>query len=136
MTADLININSRIEMKEKHAGREQWKNFSSRCTRNPFLKEYLLDEYNHRCSYCGRPIRTERFCLHHLDYDHECLDVETIRIPHPTPKRPDKTYAVPDCEMCMLTCRRDFEECISRLRPVHISCNVKIEESRKEREGY
>lgn len=60
--------------------------------------------------------------VHHIDYDKECWTDQTIRIAYSTPKRPNGTRKVPDCEHC-----DRFHECVDdSVVPVHPMCNLEI----------
>lgn len=117
----VMNEKSRKESKKEHEANEKWKNFAQRAQKNPFVKAYLMNKYNGICQYCGLPIR-KNLQLQHKTYDKECITDSLIRVLSPTPKRPNATRCVPDCEHC-----EQFHECIDdALFPVHAFCNHKM----------
>lgn len=118
---NVINTQTRKSAREQHDGNPKWRNYAQRAQKNPFVQQYLMTKYNGICQYCGLPIR-KNLNLQHKVYDRECVTDETIRVPHSTPKHPDGTRKVPDCEHC-----DNFHECIDgNLFPVHSKCNWQI----------
>jgi hypothetical protein len=79
------------------------------------------------CPWCERRIKTSALQLHHIDYEHCCVYTDLIKIPNPTPKRPNRVNKVPDCEKCYSKNPTAFSNCISRVVPVHNLCNMEIE---------
>ena len=123
MNDSIINLQTRREARELHGNNPLWKNYANRIPKNPFVQAYLMDKYKGICQYCGKPIRNN-LTLHHKVYDKECVTSDTIRVPHPTEKRPMRTDKVPDCKNC-----NRFHECIDdAIYPVHQYCNMLIAE--------
>lgn len=119
------------EAGEKRSNKEAWKTFCRRVTKNPFIKEYLRNRENNRCTWCNKTYPPHGFQVHHIDYDHECRYGVIIEVPNPTEKRPARTTKVADCETCYINNPEYFLECVSRLTTVHQSCNSTIEIVRK-----
>jgi len=99
-----------------------WKNFASRITKNPFVKEYLLERDGCNCQWCNKELGLN-FVIHHISYDHSCTFDKMIILKRPTEKRPNKESKVPDCKLCMEEDKNRFNECMTKLVLVHSPCN-------------
>ncbi len=130
----VVNVNTYHEMAEKHVKSQEWRNYAKRITANPAMKRFVFERDEGVCRFCGRPVHSN-WVLHHMDYDHECKSADTVRVAHPTPKRPNRTAKVPDCAACRESGDGMFNECASRLVLVHNSCNATISEI-KNGEGH
>ncbi len=107
----------------KHGGSEAWKNFARRITRNPFVNEYLRHRDGEVCQLCKGNLRVG-VVIHHKDYDHVCSFNKTIRLEHPTEKRPNRTNLTPDCESCSRESQGTFMSCMQRVVLLHTGCNA------------
>lgn len=112
---------------------EKWKTYARRMTKNEFMKMYILKKYNGICQWCRCKI-INKFVIHHIDYERECINTKLIEIAHPTEKRPNRVYKVPDCENCYKNNPLEFYECVKRIVPVHSGCNQAIEKARVKRQ--
>jgi len=119
----VVSLETIEEAKEKYQNSKEWQNFAKLGIKNPFLKKILLDKYFGICQFCHRPINN-KYVLHHLTYSHACPQ-PCIQIPSPTPKHPERTLNLPDCENC-----EEIEKCIKKLVPVHPLCNKLISDIR------
>lgn len=118
---NIINMHSKKEMRSKHEKNEKWKNYAQRAQKHPYVRNYLMEKYKNICQYCGMPI-IKSLQLQHVTYDKECVTGDVIVVSHKTPKRPNGTRKVPDCEHC-----DKFHDCIDgSLFPVHGYCNMLI----------
>jgi hypothetical protein len=97
---------------QKGISLEQWKNFASRCQRNPALAVYVIAQHKNLCAACNRPSKGV-FHIHHIDYAHACI--------HDGKK--------PDCTTCQHKSPEAFQACASRLVPVHGRCHLEIHKS-------
>lgn len=133
----VINKNYRKDFKEKYG--ENYINFSQRCQKNPFMRTIVIGANHFECAFCHVPFKdTDKIILHHTDYDCTCIysPDECIRFPHPTPKRPDKTILVPDCEKCYHEHYDNFLKCFLCLEPVHQDCHEIIHGHMKPKHPY
>lgn len=92
-----------------------------RCYLNDFMREFVLKENGKRCNSCGLQIHTN-FKLKYLPADRICKTASSISVPAPTPKYPNKTRKVPNCEKCCRKTPDEFCECAKYLMPIHNSC--------------
>ena len=123
----ILNCNSSSDMKLKYNNSLNWRLFSSRICRNTFVLDYLSKKCNNTCSWCGKVFDDRPIVIHHMDYDNQCCDSSgLIEIPKPTPKRPNRTVRVPNCENCYNSNRDMFLKCTNRLTVVHSVCNMII----------
>lgn len=129
---DIIPLIEKKDLEEKYKDHSaEWLLFTNKCHKNNFVKEYLLQKYNHVCQYCNFEIK-KTMQVHHVSYDNVCAYPEIIVQPNPTAKRPNRTDKVPNCQRCFLEHPEQFEKCMSLLRPIHTGCNVRIDEKQKE----
>lgn len=127
MNYNIIPLLGSAEAAAEHENKEAWRAFSSRTTKNPFLKEFLRIREDNQCAWCNRTYPLHGFQVHHIDYDHECYYGKMIEIPNPTEKRPGRTSKIADCESCHRDRTDLFNDCAKRLTTVHNSCNRTIE---------
>ncbi len=100
----------------------EWKNFALRITKNPFVKEFLLQKDGNSCQWCNKPMN-DNIIIHHISYEHSCTFGKVIEINRATEKRPNKVAVVPDCKLCKEGNEDRFNTCISKLALVHSGCN-------------
>jgi hypothetical protein len=103
--------------------------FARRAQRNPYLKAAVLERDGAECAWCLRLLRGQSV-LHHVDYDHHCHLGLEVRLPRPTPLRPERSVKVPDCQRCHAEHPDWFDACARRLVAVHNRCNAAIERAR------
>ena len=106
----------------------KWYLFARKITKCPFVKEYLKSIHNNKCAWCGGELKDE-FIVHHISYEHECVYTIEKKIDHPTEKRPNRTCKIPNCEICYINSKDKFDECMSKIAPVHKMCNWNIEKT-------
>ncbi|MBE5103420.1 hypothetical protein [Priestia aryabhattai] len=124
---ELIPKMSSLKASEKHKDyKNHWKNFSRRMQKHPFTREFHFKLSKGICAWCDKTIDKEKFVLHHIDYDHKCINQNSIKILKPTPKRPNRKIQIPNCEECAKNYPLEFSECMKRVVPVHQICNLII----------
>lgn len=121
---EIIPKNSYSDFK-KYPKSLPWLNFSSRITKNPFVKEYLLKRDGRYCKWCKKAFIKEPV-IHHLDYNHECSFNQNITVSCLKKTGKKGTRNTPNCELCMLENINAFKSCMSRLVLVHDYCNYSI----------
>ncbi len=102
-----------------------WRNFAQRITKNPFVKEFLLQRDGHDCAWCKRKLK-DTIAVHHVSYEHSCTYNVVKAINTPTLNNPNKTRITPDCENCKKENNQRFMTCMDKLALVHSICNKKI----------
>ena len=119
--SEIINVNSRDPMCEKHSNNPRWRNFVVAIHKNGFIRETLLERQDGICPYCGQPLGAT-LTLHHLDYDHECYTDALVGNNIPS-RKTNRIYhrLAPPCQSC-----KQSEECLKRIRLVHGGCNAAI----------
>jgi len=106
-----------------------WFLFARRCQRNPFMREMIMQrDLQKPCEWCQRPIlMTQSWCIHHIDYEHECTYGVTV-IEQTTSRYGNaRNYNGPDCRACSFMHPEKFSACFARLKLVHFRCNQQIE---------
>jgi hypothetical protein len=106
---------------------ESWKNFAERITKNPFIKNLLIERDGSKCPWCQK-VLYGHFVIHHITYEHSCTYSKVVRVASPTENRPNKTRLVPDCQNCEKENTEGFLGCMNKLVLVHNLCNKKIAE--------
>lgn len=117
-----IPINNRRVLSSVYSSDESWKIFSERICKNEFVKMYLEGFQDKKCAICHKDLNKYSI-LHHTDYDHKCALYNSglnWRLPG--------TRVQPNCELCYNVNKDWFDECVSRLKIVHNSCNHTIED--------
>ena len=107
------SINTFAAMGEKYHRSKEWLLFSKRICANGYVRGALIECQEGVCAICGNPLGGHAI-VHHVDYDHTCSNSGA-------------KGTVPNCELCHKTHPDRFEDCVSRLRAVHPSCNFLIE---------
>ncbi|MBR3316491.1 MAG: hypothetical protein IKG21_01535 [Atopobiaceae bacterium] len=107
------SINTFATMGAKYHRSKEWLLFSRRICASEYVKGALIDRQQGVCAICGNPLGGHAV-VHHVDYDHTCSNSGA-------------EGTVPNCEQCCKTHPHRFEDCVSRLRAVHPSCNYLIE---------
>lgn len=116
-----VAVNSKAVVMGRHGNSLEWRAFGEHIAKNGHVLATLVERQEGVCSVCGGELGEEAV-VHHVDYDHECgLALMGTRWTKPG------TRVQPDCERCHVECPELFEECVSRLRAVHRSCNYLIE---------
>lgn len=118
----------KTEARTKYQSSDEWRNFASRAQKNPFMKAFLISyAQNGTCPYCGKRFTKDDLKNvqgHHKDYDHVCVTMETIRLSHPTSKRPNREVKCPDCQKCASVTADKFIECAKRIEFLHAGCHM------------
>ena len=114
-------INSHRFMSVRYSADIAWKTFAERICKNEYIKHFLSDMQDNICPVCGKKLENH-IVIHHVDYDHRCEFYNSGLKWNIT-----GTRVQPDCERCCILHREWFDECISRLRAVHNSCNYLID---------
>ena len=109
-----LDIKNYKDMKIKYEGSKNWFKFSRRIRYNKYVKQTLLERQDYKCAFSGQQLDTDNSFIFHVDYDCICTNSREIKIPAPTPKRPDKKRTLADCEHC-----DSPEKCFSKLLAVH-----------------
>src|SRR6266498_5145338 len=99
MNKNIIPALSQREVKEQIVDIEAWRNFAQRITKNPFVKEFLIQRDGQRCSWCKCVLQQNKI-IHHTTYEHSCTYNVILKVSSPTEKFPGKTRIVPDCKGC------------------------------------
>ena len=129
MQVQIIPTQSRYTSKTFYIDNiEAWKNFAQRITKNPFVKDFLINRDGNKCSWCTRRM-INSLVVHHTSYQHHCSYNVVKRIKAGTENRPNKTRLVPDCEACKKDSLGRFLECMDKLVLVHNGCNKAISDS-------
>lgn len=116
-----VPVNSRATIANRRGNSLEWRAFGEHIAKNGHVLATLIERQEGVCPVCGGELG-EGAVVHHVDYDHECgLALMGTRWTKPG------TRVQPDCERCHVECPELFEECVSRLRAVHRSCNFLIE---------
>ena len=124
-----ISYKKASEFYKKSNKYDYWISYARRVTRNSFVKKFLFDRQKGICPYCKEPIKNlEKARIHHIDYMNLCIypKDDFVEIPHPTPKRPNKTAKVSKCKECFVSNKEQFLLCMSKLALVHSLCNKNI----------
>jgi len=126
MNAILIPLVPQQHVKNNYLHQlDAWRNFAQRITKNPFVKEFLLQRDGHTCAWCNNELK-ENFQVHHICYQHSCSYGARIKLSYPTKNRLDKIRTVPDCENCKKENESRFMTCMNKLVLVHGLCNKEI----------
>jgi hypothetical protein len=129
MNTHIVPDLTRSQAREKFINNlEAWKNFAQRITKNPFVKNFLLERDGNRCSWCKCVLQQYKI-IHHTTYEHICTYNKVIRISAPTLGQPYKTRLVADCKSCKEQSKEKFLECTNKLVLVHGMCNKIISEN-------
>jgi len=106
---------------------EGWRNFAQRITKNPFVKDFLLERDGNTCSWCNNVLQEIKI-IHHTTYNHCCTYNKVIRITSSTVNNPHGTRLVSDCKSCKEENDGRFMACVEKLVLVHSFCNKIIAE--------
>lgn len=109
-----------------------WNYFARKCQRNPIMRDFIFArDLKNGCAWCDQGIyKSQRWNIHHKDYDHFCAYGKYIEVHTPSPKRVNRKYKGPDCGSCKNEKPSYFERCAGRLTLVHQPCNHAIEIAR------
>ena len=110
---------------KKDKQKEMENNFRCRCQKVPFVKKYLLKQYDNICWFCNEKIEGIECEVFHKSYNHCCKTPDTIKINLPTRRNPKKQRNLPDCESCYFNTHKMFLSCMKFLVPVHNACHYK-----------
>ena len=122
----LVNTESYKSAKEKYANAPEWKNYSRRMIKNPFIRKILYDTYSHKCLCCDRTLRPEDMVIHHLTYCNTCKSANTICLTDPLSQKPEQSRQVPDCKSCFIESFDCFKSCFDLIAPVCTRCNWQL----------
>lgn len=84
-----------------------------------FVREYLYQQYNGVCQFCGKALR-EKFTVHHTSYNREC------EYPFDGDERVSNERFT-FCEECYKNYPDKYNRCMLLLKPVCSSCNMIID---------
>ena len=82
-------------------------NFRKKICKNPFMKNYILEQNNNKCNFCNKEIE-DVFALHHKSYNNQCRAKETVRLQIIDNKGNIRNVSVPNCEVCHKEHSEDF----------------------------
>lgn len=97
-----------------------WRNFGRHIQHHPAIFKLLKNKQLDRCPVCNCGLLGNT-TVHHVSYMNRCTHMDSVLIPSPTQKRPNRKTSVPPCEGCI-----NINKCASHLALVHNGCHVKI----------
>ena len=108
----------------------RWQCFANYLRKNPFCREYLRKRQNDMCPICNEPLGEGTVWMHFLDYDCLCTFAystkDLVSFPYPSKRDPNRREKAPNCELCMIRNKEQFNNCMSKYILVHGPCNELI----------